>query len=227
MAVDAGKNNEVVVPSLLVRFESLSTSTLSDAMDELGISCVVPNVFSQRLDQTRTAGFALTARFARIPHDDAAYRYGGGVGRPLEAVLQAMRPRNIVVLDLDGALDASAWGGLASRLAMDKGVRGAVINGTCRDVEEIRGLGFPVWAVGTCPRRSRNEFTFGSLQEPVTMGGIEIANGDIIVSDATGVVRVPIGMATKVYETALAIAQSEQKVLGTIINGSGIDWDQV
>ena len=225
MAIHDG--NKATMLPLLVGFESLSTSTLSDAMDELGIPCVVPNAFSQRLDQARVAGFALTARFARVSHDDAAYRYGGGVGRPLEAVLRAMGPRNIVVLDLGGALDASAWGGLASRLAMDKGVRGAVINGTCRDVEEIRGLGFPVWAVGTCPRRSRNEFTFGSLQEPVTIGGTEIVNGDIIVSDATGVVRVPADMAIKVYETALIIAKTEQNVLGDIMNGSGIDWDQV
>ena len=227
MVAPVGSNGEATTLPLLAGFELLSTATLSDAMDELGIHCVVPNLFAQRGDQGRVAGFALTARFARVPHDDAAYRYGGGVGRPLEAVLQAMGPRNIVVLDLDGALDASAWGGLASRLAMGKGVRGAVINGTCRDVEEIRGLGFPVWAIGTCPRRSRNEFTFGSLREPVMIGGTEIANGDIIVSDATGVVRVPAVMAIKVYETALGIAETEQKVLGDIVNGSGIDWDQV
>lgn len=223
----AGKNEGAVKVPLLASFESLSTSTLSDAMDELGIKCVVPKLFSQRLEQSRVAGFALTARFARVSHDDAAYRYGGGVGRPLEAVLKAMGPRNIVVLDLDGAMDASAWGGLASRLAMDKGVRGAVINGTCRDVEEIRGLGFPVWAAGTCPRRSRNEFSFGSLKEPVIIGGTEISNGDIIVSDATGVVRVPIETALTVYDAALRIAQTEQKVLGDIVHGNGIDWDQV
>ena len=228
MKVAPEKNNsEAINLPLLAGLEALSTATLSDAMDELGIHCVVPNLFAQRVAQSRVAGFALTAQFARVPHDDAAYRYGGGVGRPLEAVLQAMGPRDVVVLDLDGALDASAWGGLASRLAMGKGVRGAVINGTCRDVEEIRGLGFPVWAVGTCPRRSRNEFTFGSLKEPVTIGGTEIANGDVIVADATGVVRVPAVAAVKVYETALRIAQTEQKVLGDIVNGAGIDWDQV
>lgn len=222
------KNEKKSVPSSqLVHFESLSTSTLSDAMDELGISCAVSSVFSQRVDQGRIAGYAMTAKFARISHDEAAYRYGGGVGRPLEGVLQAMAPRDIVVLDLGGASDASAWGGLASRLASSKGVRGAVINGTCRDVEEIRGLGFPVWATGTCPRRSRNEFTFGTLQEPIIIDGVEIATGDIIVADATGVVRVPIEKATEVYDTALSIARAEQKVLGDIVNGTGVDWDQV
>lgn len=227
MTIHTSNDNEIVTPQLLAGFESLSTSTLSDAMDEMGISCIVAGLFSQRLDQGRIAGVAMTARFARVPHDDAAYRYGGGVGRPLEGVLQAMSPRDVVVLDLGGATDASAWGGLASRLATSKGVRGAIINGTCRDVEEIRGLGFPVWANGTCPRRSRNEFTFGSLREPVTIGGTEIQTGDIIVADATGVVRIPAGLASKVYETALTIAASEQKVLGDIVNGTGVDWDQV
>ncbi|MDG6908301.1 MAG: RraA family protein [Nitrososphaerota archaeon] len=225
--MSTSNDNEAVTPQLLAAFELLSTSTLSDAMDELKISCVVPGVFSQRMDQGRIAGFAMTAKFARVSHDDAAYRFGGGVGRPLEAVLQTMSSREIVVLDLGGATDASAWGGLASRLAMNKGVRGAVINGTCRDVEEIRGLGFPVWANGTCPRRSRNEFSFGTLREPVTIGDTEIKTGDIIVADATGVVRIPSSKATEVYETALAIAASEQKILGDIVNGTGVDWDQV
>ena len=227
MVLNTSNQEMTVPPPQLVQFESLSTSTLSDAMDELGISCVVSSVFAQRLDQGRIAGYAMTARFARMSHDEAAYRYGGSVGRPLEGVLQAMSPRDVVVLDLGGASDASAWGGLASRLAASKGVRGAVINGTCRDVEEIRGLGFPVWATGTCPRRSRNEFTFGTLREPVLIDGVEIATGDIIVADATGVVRIPIHKATEVYNTALSIATAEQKVLGDIVNGTGVDWDQV
>ena len=101
----------------------------------------------------------------------------------------------MVVMDLDGANDAAAWGGLASRIAQRRGVRGTVMWGACRDVEEIREVGYPVWAVATCPRRSRNAFTFGSINQPITIGGVTIGARDFVLADESGVVMVPAAVA--------------------------------
>jgi regulator of RNase E activity RraA len=167
-------------------------------------------------------------RFARKTGDAAAYRFGGGVGRPLGQVLKTMRPGQVVVFDLDGAADAACWGGLASRLAQRKGVQGTVIWGSCRDVEEIQGLRYPVWAVGTCPRRSRNEFTFGALGEPITLAGkVHVAPDDLVVADATGVVVVPQSRAVEVLDLAHRIARTEAALEQQIASGDVVDWDQV
>ena len=49
-----------------------------------------------------------------------------------------MSAGKIIIMDLDGTMNATAWGGLASKLAQKKGVLGTIMHGTCRDIEEIR-----------------------------------------------------------------------------------------
>jgi 4-hydroxy-4-methyl-2-oxoglutarate aldolase len=208
-------------------FARYSTSMLSDALDELGIACVLPGVVAQLPAQGRVAGIAYPVRFARKTGDPAAYRFGGGVGRPLEQVLKTMAAGQVVVFDLDAAPDAACWGGLASRLAQGKGVVGTVIWGACRDVDEIRALGYPVWSVATCPRRSRNEFTFGSMGEPITLGRVAVRPGDILVGDATGVVCVPHDHAAEVLTLVERIAASEEEMERQITTGAIVDWDKV
>lgn len=211
----------------LVAFERLPTSALCDAMDELGLPSALPGLAPQRVQQGTVVGRAMTARFAPVQGDEAAYRFGGGVGKPLEQVLQTMRRGDVVVMDLGGTTTASAWGGLASRIAMSKGVRGTVIYGTCRDVTEIQQLGYPVWSVGTFPRRSRNDFSFGSLQEPVQIGAVRICPGDIIVADDTGVVCVPQDRYREVLDLAEQIISTEQQQLAKIGADQTPDWDAV
>ena len=82
-----------------------------------------------------------------------------------------MQDGDIVVMDLGGSNRAAAWGGLASRIAQRRGVRGTIMWGAWGDVDEIRAIGYPVWSVAVCPRRSRNEFTFGAINEPITIQG--------------------------------------------------------
>lgn len=129
-------------------FARYPTSSISDALDELGIAGAFSGIGAMREGLGRVCGRALPVRFVRKAKAPDAYRFGGGVGKPLEIVLKTMRAGDVVVMDLDGATNASAWGGLASRLAQRRGVRGTILWGTCRDLEEIRAVGYPVWAVG-------------------------------------------------------------------------------
>lgn len=203
------------------------TSVISDALDELGIAGVLAGVRAQRVGQGRIAGRALPVRFVRKSNDPASYRFGGGVGKPLEQVLKTMRAGDVVIMDLDGANDAAAWGGLASRIAQQRGVRGTVMWGSCRDVEEIRAVGYPVWAVATCPRRSRNSFTFGSINETIVIGSVTIAPGDFVLADESGVVVVPAARIEEVLALAERIDAQEQLLESQIRNATLTSWDAV
>jgi 4-hydroxy-4-methyl-2-oxoglutarate aldolase len=203
------------------------TSVVSDALDELGIDGVVPGVRAQREGQGRIAGRALPVHLAPKSKDPAAYRFGGGVGKPLEQVLKTMRDGDVVVLDIAGSDRAAAWGGLASRIAQRRGVRGTILWGSCRDVEEIRAIGYPVWAVGTSPRRSRNEFTFGSINEPVTIRGVTIAPRDFILADESGVVCVPAARIDEVLALCERIAAQEARLEAEVLGDSVASWDAV
>jgi 4-hydroxy-4-methyl-2-oxoglutarate aldolase len=213
--------------SIESRLSEFGTSELSDAMDELGIPCVMPGIYPQRAGQGRIAGRALPVHLVPKLDDASAYRFGGGVGKPLEQVLQTMAEGDVVVMDLQGSIQASAWGGLASRLAQRRGVRGTIMWGTCRDVEEIRQVGYPVWAVGVCPRRSRNEFTFGSIGEPITISGVTIGRDDWILADESGVLRIPGKSLEAVLELATRVSVQERELLGMVKDDKVTSWDAV
>lgn len=218
---------EVVSANAVIELSHLETAMLSDALDEAGVPGVINGLHAQRGDQGRIVGRALTARFEPAAGDPDAYRFGGGVGRPLEQVLRRMRRGDVIVMDLGGTTTAAAWGSLASRLAQQAGARGTLIFGACRDVEGIRELGYPVWATGTCPRRSRNEFTFGSVGEEITISGMPVATGDVVVADQTGIVRIPADRLDEILTIARGIAKQETELLSQIVGEGPVDWDQV
>ncbi|HEV8503305.1 MAG TPA: RraA family protein [Casimicrobiaceae bacterium] len=203
------------------------TSVISDALDELGVQGVLPGIHAQRIGQGRVAGRALPVHLVPKSNDPGAYRFGGGVGKPLEQVLATMRDGDIVIMDLGGSNRAAAWGGLASRIAQRRGVRGTIMWGACRDVDEIRAIGYPVWAVATCPRRSRNEFTFGSINAPVDIAGVKIASRDYVIADETGVVVVPAARIDEVLALAARIAAQELALEARVLNDSLQSWDDV
>ena len=209
------------------QLSQFATSELSDAMDELGINCVLPGLHAQRVGQGRIVGRALPVHLEPKSGDPDAYRFGGGVGKPLEQVLKTMAEGDVVVMDLQGTIRASAWGGLASRLAQRRGVRGTIMWGTCRDVSEIREIGYPVWAVGVCPRRSRNEFTFGSIGEPISISGVEISRDDWIVADESGVLCVPGKDVQRVIEYASRVASQEKELVAMVKDDRVTSWDEV
>lgn len=209
------------------RFLRFPTSAVSDALDEMGFNGIVPGVTAQRQGQGRIVGRALPVKFKRKSNDAEAWRFGGGVGKPLEQVLKTMAAGQVVLMDLEGTDRASAWGSLASRLAQMKGVRGTVIHGTCRDLEEIRASGYPVWATGVCPRRSRNEFTFGSINEPITIGEARIAPGDIIVGDESGVVSVPQSVELEILSLLDKIADQEALLEDQVMRNAVGSWDEL
>lgn len=213
--------------SFASRLAAYPTAVVSDALDELAIAGALSGISARREGIGRVCGRALPVRFVRKANDPDAYRFGGGVGKPLETVLKTMRAGDFVVMDLDGASNASAWGGLASRLAQRRGVRGTILWGACRDVEEIRAVGYPVWSVGVCPRRSRNEFAFGSINQPITVAGVTIEAGDFVLADESGAVVVPRPRVEEVLELAARIETQERLLEQQVREDAVASWDQV
>lgn len=92
----------------MLKSDGVGTPVLSDAMDEVGVCGAIPGVRSYVNAQRPVVGYALPAQFRKAPDVTSAYRFGGGVGRPLERVLKSMRAGQVVVLDLGGTVTASA-----------------------------------------------------------------------------------------------------------------------
>lgn len=81
--------------------------------------------------------------------------------------------------------------------AMNRGVVGAVIDGACRDVEEIRRKGFPVISEGIVPNVS-SVSGYGHVNVPIQCTGVVVDPGDILIVDANGVVVIPKGQGEEI-----------------------------
>ena len=101
------------------------------------------------------------------------------------------------------------------------------MHGTCRDVKEIRECGYPVWAKGVCPRRSRNDFTFGTINEPIEITGVKIKKNDIIVADQSGVVCIPEELITETLNLLKRISKQEEILEYQVLKNDVQDWDEL
>ena len=56
-----------------------------------------------------------------------------------------------MVIDGGGAVEYALWGGLLSRLGLERGLAGVVVDGAVRDLDEIEAMGFPAFALTALP----------------------------------------------------------------------------
>lgn len=169
---------------LLARCGRIATSTWSDALDELGIAGVVQDI-PRRSGQGRVAGFAATARHVHGQLGDFE-RADFAVGR----LVAATGPGRVLMVDA-GGVPISTFGGIASLAAARRDATAVVIDGACRDVDEIQATG--LWLASRCvtPLTGKTRLRLQAMGEPVRIGGVSVREGDLIVGDDTGLVVVP------------------------------------
>ena len=99
----------------------------------------------------------------------------------------------------------------AVRACLARGIKGAVIDGACRDREDIIDLGFPVFVRGVSPNGTVKE-QLGAIDEPMSCGGVIVEAGDVIVGDGDGVVAVRSADAEEVLKKAAAKRDNEDEM---------------
>lgn len=104
---------------------------------------------------------------------------------------------------------------------MNKGVIAAVVDGATRDIEEIRKIGFPVIARGTCSNVGCME-GYGKINVPVSVGGVVVKPQDIILIDDNGVVVVPLEEAEEILAKTTKMMETEDEVSSKLIAGATI-----
>jgi regulator of RNase E activity RraA len=190
---------------LLQRCKVIGTSTWSDALDQCGIAGVVRGLV-QRSGLGRFTGFAVTAR-ERAGTLGSFPRAEFGVGK----MIAAIEAGDVLTADVGGA-DISTFGGLAALATQKRGAAAVVIDGGCRDVEEIRATGLWLASRSVTPTTGKTRLKLEALGEPVTIGGIPVQLGDLVAGDDTGIVVIPKGDLARVLETAERMLKTDAAV---------------
>lgn len=104
----------------------------------------------------------------------------------IHAAMALAQPGDVIVVDGKGDLSSALMGEIMSQQCVALGVAAVVIDGAVRDSEAIRELGFPMYAAGLNPNGPTKNIA-GRVNHPISLGGVCISPGDLIVGDADGV----------------------------------------
>jgi regulator of RNase E activity RraA len=213
---------------ILVLYAELRVADVCDGMDMVGLrdagtmdASIEPLWREVETFGHRFRGIAVTARYVptnkvvKNPMEKAEFQQWEGSWYSeisTEPFVPFIKEGSVVVLDIQGDGDVGSVGSYNGLFWMSKGARGIVSNGGIRDIDEIVKEKIPVYLDymerGRGIRPGRNEIE--SVNKPVTVGGVLVRPGDVIVADGDGVIVVPREYAKQVAEFATEIMNKDK-----------------
>ena len=195
--------------TIIEEFRSMSTATVSDAMDRLGIpgQCLGLKPLDPRT--MRLCGRAFTVRM--IPAQTPA----GSVGDYIDDVQRGQ----VVVLDNQGRQNATVWGDILTAIANRMGVAGTVIDGNCRDAHLALELNYPMFTRGWSMRTGKDRVQLESVNVPVNIGDALVGAGDIMLGDSDGVLCIPKKHEQRILEISREIETAENAIRTAVEGG--------
>ena len=122
--------------------------------------------------------------------------------------LTAIQPGDVIVANTGGYTACAITGDLVLGMARNNGAIGFVTAGCVRDVNGLRAVGVPAWAMGVTPNSPHRNGP-GTIGFPVSIAGHPVASGDIVVADVDGVVVVPQALIDSVLAKLPSIRSAE------------------
>jgi regulator of RNase E activity RraA len=199
-----GSAGAKALESVISAFKRSSTAVISDNLDRLpGAIGIRP--FHQVKEVM--AGPALTVRVA------------AGDNLVIHQALDLVRPGDVIVVDGDGETSRALIGEIMITIAQARGAAGFVINGAVRDSSAITRTGFPCFARAVIHRGPFKNGP-GEINAKVSIGGLIVGPGDIVVGDDDGVVAFPQAIAADLLRAVQAQEAREEEILRSIRDGS-------
>ena len=209
-------------PAVVAGFGDFDTPAISDLMNRL---------FTMSLEIK-----PMTDPGLRILGPACTVKVFPGDNLMVHKSLDIARPGDVVVVDASGSCLTAVLGDLISTKARHRQIAGFVVDGLIRDLPAIIRLGdFPVFARGVTPIGPLHRGP-GEVNYPVSVGGIVVHPGDVIVGDRNGVVVVPSDAAADTlerlraraaaeadYEAAVARGDFSNAWVDAILNGAGVE----
>ena len=210
----ATKENLMAREPIIERLLKLDTCAVADGMDRLGLTGATYGV-RPMWPCPKIVGRAVTMKIKPVGLDKPKQHLG-------TLPIDAAQPGDVIVIDNGGRADTSCWGGLLALAAKTKGISGVVIDGACRDIDESRELGFPVYARGAVPMTARGRIMQQSYNQEIEFAGVQVHPGDLLIADGSGVVVIPRSREEDVVREAEAVAATEARMAEGIRQGMSV-----
>jgi len=198
------------------RFARVYTAAITDVMDGMGLlRQTLPHAIQPLTPDMRLAGYAFTAR-GRAHRGKP--REHDAILRRFLSMLGAVPADSVLVLAANDH-EAAHFGELSAEWFRARRVRGAVIDGSTRDAAYIARVRFPTFVRYRTPQDSVPRWRVSDWGQPLTIGGVRVSLGDIVVGDLDGVVVVPRRAAAEVLKRCEALVGTENRVRTAVKRG--------
>lgn len=189
-------------PNLVSKFKALPVANIADMMNRSN----VPDARLRKIGKNNLLGVAFTVKTR------------AGDNLMVHKALQMAQPGDVIVVDAHGELTNAIMGELMVRTAEQRNLAGIIIDGAVRDVSVLSTLNIPVYASGVTPAGPYKDGP-GEINTPISVGGITIHPGDILVGDDDGIVAIRPGDAQEIYEKTLLKNKKEEELVRLIKEG--------
>lgn len=141
--------------------------------------------------------------------------------------LSLAQPNDVIVVDAGGETETSVWGGLMGGLCLQKGVKGAILDGAGRDIDELRDLHFLLFTRSITARGTHTMYSQRKdeldINVPINCGGVIVNPGDMIIADENGITTVPNNQLEEILKLAQEQAEREEGTRKQIAMGKTVD----
>jgi len=170
----------------IARLCELGVATVYEASGREGL---IDIPLLQIIPESRIAG---PARTALCGQDDNLM---------VHAVIEQIQPGEVLVLSMPEPAPVALIGELLAMQVKVRQAAGILVDASVRDVGELVELGLPIWS-RFIRVKGANKTKIGELNAVVTVGGTQIAPGDIVIMDADGAVCVKRERADEVIKAS-------------------------
>jgi len=184
-----------VNPATIEKFKSVPVANVSDVMSRMSAG-------GPHLRPLHSGGVLSGAAFT--------VKTRPGDNLMIHKALLLAELGDVIVVDGGGDLTNALVGELMLSHAMSIGVAGVVINGAVRDLGWIKANSFPVFAAGITHRGPYKDGP-GEINVPISLAGMIIEPGDLVIGDDDGLLCVPFDHTDEVYRQAKAKNEAESK----------------
>lgn len=129
----------------------------------------------------------------------------------IHKAVHVAEPGDVLLINCGGYKNAGVFGEMLAISCLARGIAAVVIDGGCRDINQIIDMNFPLYARAVCANGTTKEAS-GAINVPTVIGGVLVNPGDVVVGDGDGVVVVPLEKAGEVLAKALAKKEREDKL---------------
>jgi 4-hydroxy-4-methyl-2-oxoglutarate aldolase len=192
---------------LIEGFRLVEVSSVADAMEQLYGQRAYMSHKMRPVFPTKFAGPAVTVFMKKEEHKEGPPASSG----MLDAIDKSPAG-SVYVMVLEGGEDIAGMGGIMGTTMKFRGLAGAVIDGTVRDIPQLRRIQFPVFSTGISPATSVNHYRFAGMNVPVTCAGVRVNPNDIIAADEDGVVVIPRARAAEVLKKSQELDDTEHRM---------------